>query len=107
MKTMQFQVLLDELGGLSAIQRAALMVALKSSNSTDDVTSLLEVEFAKAPACGHCGAESFNKWSVATGMKRYMCKTCNRPSTRSQARRWRICTSARSGWSMPAPSLTV
>ena len=78
MKTMQFQVLLDELGGLSVIQRSALMMALKSSNSANIVTSLLEVEFAKAPACGHCGAESFSKWGVATGMKRYMCKTCNR-----------------------------
>ena len=78
MKTKQFQVLLDELGGLSVIQRSALMMALKSSNSANIVTSLLEVEFAKAPACGHCGAESFSKWGVATGMKRYMCKTCNR-----------------------------
>ena len=78
MKTKQFQVFLNELGGLTTIQRTALMAALKSSNSADDVTSLLEIEFTKAPACGHCGAESFSKWGVATGMKRYMCKTCNR-----------------------------
>jgi len=77
-KTKQFQVLLDELGGLTPIQRTALMAALKSSNFADDVVSLLVAEFAKAPACGHCGAERFVKWGVATGMKRYMCKTCNR-----------------------------
>ena len=77
MKTKKFQVLLDELGGLTPIQSAVLMAALKSSNSADDAVSLLEAEFAKAPACGCCGAEGFAKWGVATGMKCYMCKTCN------------------------------
>ena len=42
------------------------------------ITSLIEAEFAKAPACGHCGSEAFSKWGVATGMKRYMCKACAR-----------------------------
>lgn len=78
MKTKAFQALLDELGGLTPIQRTALATALKSSGSADDVITLLESEFAKAPACGHCGCEDFSKWGVATGMKRYMCKACNR-----------------------------
>jgi hypothetical protein len=35
-----------------------------------DVVALIGAEFAKAPACGHCGSEAINKWCVATGMKR-------------------------------------
>jgi len=72
MKTKQSQVFLDELGGLTTVQRTALMTALKSSNSADDIASLLEAEFAKAPACGHCGAETFSKRSVTISMKRYL-----------------------------------
>jgi len=68
MKTKQSQVFLDELGGLTTVQRTAL----KSSNSADDIASLLEAEFAKAPACGHCGAETFSKRSVTISMKRYL-----------------------------------
>jgi transposase-like protein len=78
MKTRRFQALLDELGGLTPIQRTALATALKASGSADDVIALLESEFAKAPACGHCGCEDFSKWGVATGLKRYMCKACGR-----------------------------
>ena len=78
MKTRRFQALLDELGGLTPIQRTALSTALKAGGSADDVIALLESEFATAPACGHCGCEDFSKWGVATGLKRYMCKACGR-----------------------------
>ena len=77
-KTNDSQVLLDERGGLTPAQRTALLTALQSGGSADEVIALLEAEFAKAPACGHCGSERFNKWGVATGMKRYMCKGCDR-----------------------------
>lgn len=78
MKTKQFQALLDDLGGLTPIQRAALATALKSSGSASDVVGLLEAEFDKSPACGHCGSESFARWGAATGMRRYKCKACDR-----------------------------
>ena len=78
MKTKQFQALLDELGALTPVQRTALMSALKSNGSAGDVVTLLETEFARAPACGHCGSEAFCRWGIATGMKRYMCKACDR-----------------------------
>jgi len=78
MKAKDFESLLDALGALTPIQRSALAAALRSSGPGDDVIGLLEAEFAKSPACGHCGAESFGRWGTATGMKRYMCKTCNR-----------------------------
>ena len=78
MKTKQFASLLDGLGSLTPIQRTALMTALKSNGSADDVATSLESEFSKAPTCGHCGSLSFSKWGLATGMKRYMCKACDR-----------------------------
>ena len=78
MKTKQFQALLDELGGLTPIQRTALTTALKTNGSANDVINLLEAEFDKAPACGHCGSESFARWGAATGMRRYKCKACIR-----------------------------
>src|SRR5215471_2075197 len=40
--------------------------------------ALISAEFAKAPACGHCGSEAIRKWGVATGMKHYTCKACER-----------------------------
>jgi len=43
-----------------------------------DVVALIGAEFAKAPACGHCGSEAIRKWGVAIGMKRYTCKACER-----------------------------
>jgi transposase-like protein len=78
MKTKQFEALLDELGALTPIQRAALLAALTSNGTAADVVSLLESEFVKTPTCGHCGSEHFCKWGVATGMTRYMCKSCDR-----------------------------
>ena len=78
MKTKDFRTLVAELGSMTAVQRNALMAALKSKGSADAVVALIEVEFALAPVCGHCGSETFSKWGVATGMKRYMCKACER-----------------------------
>ena len=78
MKVKDFRALLAELGSLTPMQRNALMAALSSQRSAGDVIALIESEFAKAPACGHCGSEAFSKWGVATGLKRYMCKACER-----------------------------
>ena len=78
MKAKDFRALLAELGVLTPVQRNALLAALSSQRSAGDVVALIEAEFAKAPACGHCGSEAFSKWGVATGMKRYMCKACER-----------------------------
>src|SRR5262245_16416432 len=78
MKAKDFRALLAELGSLTSVQRNALMVALSSRRSGDEVIAVIEAEFAKAPACGHCGSEAFSRWGVATGMKRYMCKGCER-----------------------------
>ena len=78
MRAKDFKALLAELGSLTPVQRNTLMTALSSQRSAGDVVALIEAEFAKAPACGHCGWEAFSKWGVATGLKRYMCKACER-----------------------------
>ena len=39
---------------------------------------MIETRFAAAPACGHCGASDFKPWGSASGLKRYMCKACER-----------------------------
>ena len=70
--------LFADLGSLTPAQRNALMAALSSRGSAGDVAALIEAEFAKAPACGHCRCEAFSRWGVATGMKRYMCNACER-----------------------------
>jgi transposase-like protein len=77
-KAKDFRALLAELGALTSVQLNALMSALSSRRSAGDVVALIEAEFAKAPACGHCGSDAFNRWGVATGMKRYKCKACDR-----------------------------
>src|SRR5437667_6061444 len=78
MKAKDFRALFADLGSLTPVQRNALMAALSSRGSAGDVVALIEAEFAKAPACGHCGSEAFSRWGLATGMKRYMCKACER-----------------------------
>jgi hypothetical protein len=59
MKAKDFRALFADLGSLTAVQRNALMAALSSRGSAGDVVALIEAEFAKAPACGHCGSEAF------------------------------------------------
>jgi transposase-like protein len=78
MKAKDFRALVGGLGSLTPVQHKALMAALTVKGSAGDVVGLIEVEFAKAPACGHCGSETFNKWGVATGMRRYRCTSCKR-----------------------------
>src|ERR1700693_3613733 len=78
MKAKDFRALFAELGSLTPVQRNDLMAAVASPGCAGDVIALIEAEFAKAPACGHCGSEAFSKWGVATDMKRYMCKACER-----------------------------
>ena len=104
MKAKDFRALLAELGSLTPVQRNALLAALSSQRSTGNVIALIEAEFARTPACGHCGSEGFGKRGVSSGMKRDKCTACGAPSTHSLARRWPTCRSARSGSSTPVPS---
>ena len=78
MKSKDFRAFVAQLGALTTVQRSALVTALSSKGSADDVVGMIEAEFAKAPMCGHCGSEEFCRWGTATAMKRYKCKACDR-----------------------------
>ena len=52
--------------------------ALTATGSGEEVVALIETRFAAAPACGHCGATDFKPWGSASGLKRYMCRACER-----------------------------
>lgn len=72
-----FQALAAQLD-LTAVQRKALIVALKRKLPTEEALKLIEARFDTDPACGHCGSEHVGGWSSANGLKRYRCKDCGR-----------------------------
>lgn len=78
MKAEEFRALVEQLGDLSEVQRAALVAALSGKGSANEAVALIEMRFAAAPACGHCRSESFVSWGRASGLKRYKCKGCDR-----------------------------
>lgn len=78
MKAQDFRALVDQLGDLTQVQREALVEALSARGSSAEVVALIETRFAAAPACGHCGSGEFRSWGQASGLKRYMCKVCDR-----------------------------
>ena len=78
MKAKDFEVLVEQLGELSTVQRDALLAALQSKGSTDEVIALIERRFAAAPCCGHCKSERIGTWGHASGSRRYKCKACKR-----------------------------
>ena len=63
MKTKEFQSFVEQLGELSAVQRDALVSALQSKASANDVIAMIEARFAAAPACGHCHSERIGPWA--------------------------------------------
>ena len=78
MKAQDFRVLVEQLGDLTEVQRAALAAALAGKDSANEAIALIEMRFAASPACGHCKSESFGTWGQASGLRRYKCKDCGR-----------------------------
>ncbi len=78
MKAEEFRALVEQLGDLSDVQRAALLAALAGKGSSNEAIALIETRFAAAPCCGHCRSESFVSWGRASGLKRYKCRDCRR-----------------------------
>jgi transposase-like protein len=70
----QFQKLIEQLGELSAVQRSALLEAVRGGKPADEAIALIETRFAAAPACGHCGSTAFGTWGMASSLKRFKCK---------------------------------
>lgn len=78
MKEAEFHGLVAQLGGLSDVQRAALIEALKSKRPQAEALKLIEARFDAEPYCGHCGSHAVQSWGSASGLKRYRCKECRR-----------------------------
>ena len=78
MEAQDFRTLVDQLGDLTEVQRAALAAALAGQGSANEAIAMIEMRFALAPACGHCKSQRFGSWGTASGLKRYMCRNCNR-----------------------------
>lgn len=78
MKAEDFRGLVEQLGDLTEVQRAALQAALAAKGSANEAVALIETRFAAAPACGHCGSERFGTWGRASGLRRYKCRDCHR-----------------------------
>lgn len=78
MKAVDFRSLVEQLGDLTEVQRAALQAALAVKGSASEAIAMIEARFAAAPACGHCGSESFGTWGRASGLRRYKCRDCHR-----------------------------
>lgn len=74
MEAKQFQKLVEQLGELSEVQRAAILEAVQDGQPANEAIALIETRFAAAPACGHCGSMLFGKWGMASGLKRFICK---------------------------------
>lgn len=78
MEEMEFHELVAQLGGLSEVQRKALLEALGTKRPQSEALKLVESRFDAEPCCGHCGSRSVQPWGNASGLKRYRCKECRR-----------------------------
>ena len=76
MNSKGFQVLVAQLGELSAVQREALITALKRWLPVSEAVELIDTRFSADPCCGHCGSRRVGGWSSQAGLKRYRCKDC-------------------------------
>ena len=73
-----FQDLIAHLGDLSAVQREALVTALKRRLPVSGAIELIDRRFSAEPCCGHCGSKHIGGWSSQAGLKRYRCKDCEK-----------------------------
>ncbi len=73
-----FQALVAQLGELSAVQREALITALKRRLPVDEAVQLIDSRFGADPCCGHCRSKNAGGWSSQSGLKRYRCNACGK-----------------------------
>ena len=81
MEAKDFQGLIDQLGGLSGVQREALIAAIQGRASAADAVRLIETRFAAAPQCAHCQSTDVGTWSKPKPLTRYMCRGCGKTFT--------------------------
>ena len=71
-----FQNLITQLGDLLAVQREALMTALRGRLPVSEAVDLIDTRFGADPCCGHCGSRHVGRWNSQSGLKRYRCRNC-------------------------------
>ena len=81
MKAAEFQELVDQIGGLTDGQRAALIEAVGAKASASDAVRLIDRRFAVAPRCPHCKSVAVGTWSRPNPLTRYKCHDCKRTFT--------------------------
>ena len=81
MEAVEFQGLVDQLSGLTAGQRAALIEAVQAKASAGNAVSLIDRRFAAAPRCPHCKSVAVGTWSKPRPLTRYKCHDCRRTFT--------------------------
>ena len=81
MEAVEFQALVDQLSGLTAGQREALLEAVRAKASASDAVSLIDRRFAAAPRCPHCRSVAVGTWSKPKPLRRYKCHDCRRTFT--------------------------
>ena len=79
MEAVEFQALVDQLSGLTAGQREALIEAVRAKASASDAVSLIDRRFAAAPP--HCTSAAVGTWSKPKPLTRYKCHDCRRTFT--------------------------
>lgn len=78
MQSQQFEEILNSLPLLTSQQRNALLNALSENDSSLNIATTIEADFAKTPKCPHCGSEELFKWGVRNKRQRYRCKVCRK-----------------------------
>ena len=82
MEAEDFRGLIEQLGELTEVQRVALQAALGGQGCANEAVAMIETRFAVAPACGHCGSQSFGRWGRAAACAVTSAATAIAPSTR-------------------------
>jgi transposase-like protein len=81
MEAVEFQALVEQISGLTAGQRAALIEAVRAKASASDAVRLIDRRFAAAPRCPHCKSVAVGTWSRPKPLTRYKCRDCRRTFT--------------------------
>jgi transposase-like protein len=81
MEAVEFQGLIDQISGLTAEQRTALIEAVRAKASVSEAVSLIDRRFAAAPRCPHCQSVAVGTWSRPKPLTRYKCRDCRRTFT--------------------------
>lgn len=78
MDAQSFQRLVDDLEGLTPLQRDALLARMQTLAAHDDSLRLVEERLGGHAGCPHCSSDAIVKFGKVRGQQRYRCKCCTR-----------------------------